>query len=75
MCLMEPPSLSMTSLQEVVGQGAGYTEVLQLDRNGVGLGRTNPDGQIAVGVILAENHHSLVIHRTDPDAVNSHLFH
>ena len=59
--------------QEVVGEGAGDGDFLELDGDGVGFGRANPDRQIAVGRLLLEDHDPLVVHQAYPDALDRHL--
>ena len=62
-------------LKKIVGERAGYVHTLQLNRYGIRLGRTDPDGQIAFCCGLFQDNHSLVIHHTYPDAINAHLDH
>src|SRR5581483_6517065 len=60
--------------QQVVRERAGDGDVLELDGDGVGFGRPDPDREIAIRGLLLQNHHALVIHQADPDALDRHLY-
>src|SRR3989304_10084189 len=58
-----------------MGQRSGHSSSLQLNCDSISFRRADPDGQVTVRHLLLQNDHALVIHPTDPDAVDRHLHH
>ena len=61
--------------EQIVRQRARDRNVLQPDGNRIGLGGPNPDGQIAIRVLLPKDDHPLVVHEAEADALDAELFH
>src|SRR3990170_1384925 len=61
--------------EQVVGEGPGHGNLLESHGDRVRLSRPDPDRQVAVGFLLFENHHPLVVHQADTDALYRELDH